>query len=105
MDEHFVVTGILSDQKTVILDEPIALPTGRVRITVERLADDSFWNGPSIAELAKAQGVQPIQSLDELWGDFWPDDESVDEFICNLSGRSAMQNVLCSGLSACVLVS
>jgi hypothetical protein len=25
--------------------------------------------------------IQPIQSLDELWGDFWPEDEPVDTFI------------------------
>jgi hypothetical protein len=81
MAEHYIVTGTLSDQKTVILDEPISLPTGRVRITVERLSDHSFWTGLSVAELAKAQGVQPIQTLDQLWGDFWPEDESIDEFI------------------------
>lgn len=23
----------------------------------------------------------PIQSLDDLWGDFWPEDEPVDDFI------------------------
>lgn len=27
---------------------------------------------------------QPIQSLDELWGDFWPEDEGVEEFIENV---------------------
>jgi hypothetical protein len=32
-----VVTGTLSDDQTVILDEPVPLPVGRVRVTVETL--------------------------------------------------------------------
>jgi hypothetical protein len=81
MVAQYTVTGTLSDQKTVILDEPVSLPTGRVRITMERLSDTTFWLGLSVAELAEVQGVTPIQTLDDLWGDFWPEDESIDEFI------------------------
>ncbi len=32
-------------------------------------------------ELAKRQGVKPIQNRDDLKGDFWPEEESVDEFL------------------------
>jgi hypothetical protein len=32
-------------------------------------------------ELAKQQGVVPIRDIKELQGDFWPEDESVDEFL------------------------
>jgi glycerol-3-phosphate O-acyltransferase len=32
-------------------------------------------------ELARQQGVKPIQNMDELKGDFWPEEESVDEFL------------------------
>jgi NAD-dependent oxidoreductase involved in siderophore biosynthesis len=32
-------------------------------------------------ELAKQQGVKPIRSIKELQGDFWPEDESVDDFL------------------------
>ena len=32
-------------------------------------------------ELARRQGVNPIQDIKELQGDFWPEDESVDEFL------------------------
>ena len=32
-------------------------------------------------ELARRQGVKPIKSVKELQGDFWPEDESVDEFL------------------------
>jgi hypothetical protein len=34
--------------------------------------------------LAKAQGVLPLSSFDDLLGDFWPEDESVDEFIAEI---------------------
>lgn len=32
-------------------------------------------------ELAKQQGVEPIRSIEDLKGDFWPEEESVDEFL------------------------
>ena len=32
-------------------------------------------------ELARQQGVKPIKSIKQLQGDFWPEDESVDEFL------------------------
>lgn len=31
--------------------------------------------------LAAEQGVRPLGNLNELAGDFWPEDESVDDFI------------------------
>ena len=36
---------------------------------------------PDVMELAREQGVLPISNFDDLLGDFWPEDESVDEFI------------------------
>jgi hypothetical protein len=27
---------------------------------------------------------QPVQRLESLWGDFWPEDESVDDFIATV---------------------
>ncbi len=32
-------------------------------------------------ELAKRQGVEPIRSIEDLQGDFWLEEESVDEFM------------------------
>lgn len=32
-------------------------------------------------ELAKRQGVKPIRNMAELKGDFWPEEESADEFL------------------------
>jgi hypothetical protein len=36
---------------------------------------------PDLEDLAKAQGVQPINDIDDLATDFWPEDESVEDFI------------------------
>jgi len=38
----------------------------------------------SIEELAAQQGVKPIENPDDLRGDFWPEDESADEFLAAL---------------------
>jgi hypothetical protein len=35
-------TGTLSDKQTVILDKPVPLPIGRVRVTVEMLPPDKL---------------------------------------------------------------
>ncbi len=32
-------------------------------------------------ELAAEQGVRPVGSMDELLGDFWPAEDSIDEFL------------------------
>ncbi len=32
-------------------------------------------------ELAKRQGVKPIRSIKDLQGDFWPEEESIDDFL------------------------
>ena len=32
-------------------------------------------------ELLRQKGVKPLQSIKDLQGDFWPEDESVDEFL------------------------
>ena len=34
-----------------------------------------------IALLAEEQGVRPVSNFNDLLGDFWPEDESADEFI------------------------
>jgi len=36
-------------------------------------------------ELAKQQGVEPIRNIDDLRGEFWPEEESMDEFLSWLS--------------------
>jgi hypothetical protein len=80
MSERYIVNGTLSNQTTVILDAPIALPVNRVRLTLEPLST-AFWDGDSVAELAEAQGVRPVETLDDLRADFWPEEESINDFI------------------------
>lgn len=36
---------------------------------------------PDIMALAEEQGVLPIRNFDDLLGDFWPEDETADDFI------------------------
>jgi hypothetical protein len=48
-------------------------------------ATGDFWAPPPHLEaLAAQQGVSPIQSLAELTADFWPEDESADDFIASV---------------------
>lgn len=37
-----------------------------------------------IEELVREQGVKPISDPDQLRGDFWPDDGSIEEFIAEI---------------------
>jgi hypothetical protein len=39
MSEAYTSVGTLSDERTVILDQPIRAPLGRVRVIVEPLSD------------------------------------------------------------------
>ncbi len=82
MPTSYTTTGVISNPQTLILDEPLPALTGRVQITVEPLPN--FWQGMTLAELAEQQTVQPVQQLDDLWGDFWPDDESIDDFVATI---------------------
>jgi hypothetical protein len=41
----------------------------------------SFDALPDLDALAAAQGVRPIENIDDLVADFWPEDESVEDFI------------------------
>ena len=34
-----------------------------------------------LAALTARQGVKPVSDFEELLGDFWPEDESADDFI------------------------
>lgn len=38
MSESYIVTGVLTDERTVALDEAVPLTRGRVRVVVEALA-------------------------------------------------------------------
>lgn len=47
------------------------------------MAGREFFSQPAVdlETLAATQGVRPITNLDDLVGDFWPEDESVDDFV------------------------
>ena len=48
------------------------------------LAESAAARHPAHAqiwELARQQGVKPIQDIRQLAGDFWPQSESADEFL------------------------
>lgn len=47
-------------------------------------APPAVFGSSTIAELAAQQGVAPVQDIDELVGDFWPEDESADEFLATI---------------------
>jgi len=77
------------DQRPAVRDDTPALVTflptdgneGN-RVLAEIAQDTSFWDDPpSIEELAARQGVKPCRRIEDLRGDCWPEDESVDEFI------------------------
>ena len=39
-----------------------------------------LWEHPTLEQLAKQQGVKPVEKFEDLLGDFWPADEDIDEF-------------------------
>jgi hypothetical protein len=41
----------------------------------------TFWELPTLEELAEEQGVQPVERMEDLASDFWPEGESVDAFL------------------------
>ena len=62
-----------------VIDTPVLLADGTpVEVVVED-ARSAFWNGASIEELARQQGVQPLRCTDDLAID-WPEEDSLDEF-------------------------
>jgi hypothetical protein len=41
----------------------------------------AFWSSPvDVQEMAAQQGVIPVENIDELRGEFWPEWESMEEF-------------------------
>ncbi len=53
----------------------------RKRSEQAELGAARFWTGATIEELDEAQPVPPVENPNELWGDFWPEDESLDAFV------------------------
>jgi hypothetical protein len=55
-----------------------------------QVADDAIWNGlprrvpEELDALARSQGAPLAVHAEDLLGDFWPEDESCDEFIASI---------------------
>jgi hypothetical protein len=65
-----------------ILQEPEHVPLSARMQPVAVSGTSFFADKPlTLTELARQQGVTPIADPDELIGDFWPIDESIDDFI------------------------
>ncbi len=45
-----------------------------------REMQERFWKGKSVEELAAEQGVKPVESMDDLRGE-WPEDDDIEEFL------------------------
>lgn len=69
--------------KTIELEEPLPYPQGQpVSVSVEPLRGVSFFDTKiNLEVLASQQGVSIVSDFGGLLGDFWPEDESVDQFI------------------------
>ena len=82
MLEHYTVTGALSNERTIILDQPIPLPANNVRVTVVILTETQPQSQfliklEAIHQALRASGYQPrtkeqvdaqIQAERESWG-------------------------------------
>ena len=64
MSDYYTTTGTISDKNTLILDGPIPLPVGRVRITVERITppptgDNFLAKLHALQKTLQASGYRP----------------------------------------------
>ena len=48
---------------------------------MEGFMTTNFWQPQPIASIVAAQQTQPVSDLSTLQADFWPEDESADDFI------------------------
>lgn len=45
---------------------------------------DFFAGRLDLDVLAAKQGIKPLERLEDLYGDFWPEDENIDDFIAQV---------------------
>jgi len=67
---------------------------GRIRVLrlesledAELTADRSFWDLPTLDDLSEERGIEPVERLEDLVAGFWPEDESVDDFLAAIESR------------------
>jgi len=66
----------ISDQIEVLQ----AISENLQRNNTLEISSTEFWQSRSIEELARLQSAPVITDIGALAADFWPDDESADEF-------------------------
>ena len=78
---------ILEELNTLGLAERLALVEFEVHRLREQLAQnhtDAVWHGRTVQELAELQGVQAVQDFKHLRADFWPEEETADDFVATV---------------------
>lgn len=78
-----ILEDLVRDRSTT--DAPAQTPL-RDRMSPDLVSGEDFVNAPptDIETLIVRQRVSPIASIDELRGDFWPEDETADELVNTL---------------------
>ena len=51
---------------------------------VDQAGRYSATGHPSVEQLVAQQGTGPVTDVNVLRGDFWPEEESIDEFLATL---------------------
>jgi hypothetical protein len=64
-----------------LLESPLAARMGPLAISGR-----SFFAAPPIGlgTIMARQGVRPVRTFDDLLGDFWPNEETADEFVATI---------------------
>lgn len=77
------IEDMLSDQPNFSLSsEEYQLLLGRLELEAKSEREEARKQAHARAwKLARQQGVKPIRSMAELQADFWPEEESIDEFL------------------------
>jgi hypothetical protein len=66
----------------VLLEEKLtSLSTGASEAIEALFADLPQATPEEVQAFLRAQGAKPIERFEDLLGDFWPEDESVDDFL------------------------
>jgi hypothetical protein len=61
--------------------EDVEVLNGGEDVTSSDAAGSSFFDAANLDALAARQGVHPTVDFEALLGDFWPEEESADDFI------------------------
>lgn len=87
---HHLVNKLTDDDAEMALaylrDLSRGIADGPRRRQPQAMSGAAFFNSPSksLEELSLQQGVKPVANFTDLLGDFWPEDESAEEFIATL---------------------